>query len=124
VTYIRLAVIAGCLAFLGSGNVASGQAPPFDSSGNGLLSGTYYFREVIYVLADQSGTFGRALAVYGNINFDGAGKYTLSGTNVFDSNAGVPQVPHLHWHLLDFVQRIRLHQQPDRDQLHRIRIGG
>jgi uncharacterized protein (TIGR03437 family) len=85
-------VIAGCLAFLGGGNVASAQAPPFDSSGNGLLTGTYYFREVIYVLADNAGNFGRALSVYGNINFDGAGKYTLSGTNVFDSNAGVPQV--------------------------------
>jgi len=85
-------VFAGCLAFLGGGNVASAQAPPFDSSGNGLLSGTYYFREVIYVLADQAGNFGRALSVYGNINFDGAGKYTLSGANVFDSNAGVPQV--------------------------------
>jgi uncharacterized protein (TIGR03437 family) len=72
--------------------VASAQAPPFDSSGNGLLTGTYYFREVIYVLADNAGNFGRALAVYGNINFDGAGKYTLSGSNVFDSNAQVPQV--------------------------------
>src|SRR5258706_9059053 len=87
---IRLAVFATLVSFLG-GTVASAQAPAFDNSGNALLKGTFYFREVIYILSDQAGNFGRALSIYGNINFDGAGNYTLTGTNVFDSDTGFPQ---------------------------------
>ena len=41
---------------------ASAQAPAFDSSGNSLLKGTYYFREVIYLVGDQSGALSRALS--------------------------------------------------------------
>ena len=65
-------------------------AQSWDTSGNGLLQGTYYFREVIYVIADNSGNLGRALSVYGNIAFDGTGGYSITGT-VMDSDSGSPQ---------------------------------
>ncbi len=70
---------------------ASAQAPSWDTAGNNLLRGTYYFREVIYLINQSTGTTGsmsRALSIYGNIIFDGNGKYTLAGTQVLDSNAG------------------------------------
>src|SRR4051794_22663597 len=65
-------------------------AQTWDTSGNGQLQGTYYFREVVWLVGDASGSLGRAIAVYGNINFDGNGKYTLAGTQVLDSNSGSP----------------------------------
>jgi uncharacterized protein (TIGR03437 family) len=68
---------------------ASGQT--WDTSGNNLLQGTYYFREVFWLVGDNAGDLGRALAIYGNISFDGNGKYTLSNTQVLDSNVGSPQ---------------------------------
>jgi uncharacterized protein (TIGR03437 family) len=56
----------------------------FDTSGNNLLQGTYYFREVIWAVGDNSGTLGRAISLYGTMNFDGNGNYSLSAQK-FDS---------------------------------------
>ena len=67
---------------------ASAQTPTWDSSGNGLLNGTYYFREVIYVLADTSGDLNDAYSVYGTITFNGAGSYTISNASFFDAGSG------------------------------------
>jgi uncharacterized protein (TIGR03437 family) len=86
---LRLALALG--AICAAGGPARAQAPAFDSSGNGLLKGTYYFREVIYVVSDNAGDLSRALAVYGNFNFDGNGNYSLTNGTVFDSNNGTPQ---------------------------------
>jgi uncharacterized protein (TIGR03437 family) len=47
------------------------QGPAWDSSGNSQLKGSYYFRQVLYG-SDAS-------ALYGGINFDGNGKWTISG---------------------------------------------
>lgn len=80
-----------------------GQGPVFDNSGNGKLSGTYYFRHVLYGLsteADQSGITGdvsEAIALYGTVTFDGNGNYSMNGT-VSDSyvdseNGGIVQDP-------------------------------
>src|SRR5579871_2425165 len=65
---------------------AAAQTPTFDSSGNGLLNGTYYFREVFYLIGDNSGDLSRAIALYGNVAFNGSGTYTMTAT-VADSNA-------------------------------------
>jgi len=59
---------------------ASANAQNFDSSGNSLLNGKYYFREVIYTSNDEA-------AVYGNITFSG-GTYTISGAQILDYNQG------------------------------------
>jgi uncharacterized protein (TIGR03437 family) len=66
------------------------QAQSWDTSGNGMLSGTYYFRQVIYVLYDQYGDLGEAVSLYGNISFNGAGGYTLTSGQwyVYDSSQG------------------------------------
>ncbi len=54
-------------------------AQSWDNSGNSLLNGTYYFREVFYVASgDSNGDLSQAIAVFGNITFNGAGTYTLS----------------------------------------------
>ena len=69
------------------------QAQTWDTSGNGMLSGTYYFRQVIYVLQDQYGDLGEAVSLYGNIKFDGNGGYTLTSGQwlAFDSSVGTAQ---------------------------------
>lgn len=54
------------------------QAQTWDTSGNSKLSGTYYFRQVIYVLGDQYGDLSEAVSLYGNITFDGNGHYSLT----------------------------------------------
>ena len=68
----------------------------FDTSGNGMLNGTYYFRHVLYILntgADRNGVYGdisEAVAVYGSITFNGNGTYTIPSGTVADSTIGTP----------------------------------
>lgn len=56
---------------------ASAQA--FDNTGNYLLNGAYYFREVIY-------SSNVDVAAYGSITFDGHGNYSISATAYDDSS--------------------------------------
>lgn len=66
---------------------AAGQS--WDTSGNGLLNGTYYFREVAWQgQYDATNDLNFATSVYGTISFDGNGHYTISGAQEFDSNNG------------------------------------
>ena len=66
-------------------------AQTWDASGNGMLNGTYYFREVIYVTS-STGALSRGISLYGNISFNGSGAYSISCTGcVMDSSYGVPQ---------------------------------
>ncbi len=60
-------------------------AQVWDFTGNGLLNGTYVFREAIYV-AGSTGTISRAIVDYGTIVFDGRGGYNISANEV-DSSA-------------------------------------
>ena len=62
-------------------------APTFDSSGNSQLNGTYYFRQVVYVVGDTFGRLNEGLALYGNITFDGNGTYTMTAISVYDAGA-------------------------------------
>jgi uncharacterized protein (TIGR03437 family) len=50
-------------------------AQVFDNTGNNLLNGTYYFREVSIDLNSNT-----SAVVYGNIAFNGKGSYTTSAT--------------------------------------------
>jgi uncharacterized protein (TIGR03437 family) len=53
-------------------------AQSWDTSGNGLLNGTYYFRQVMWLGGYNSANdLKEAIAVYGNIVFGGDGTYTL-----------------------------------------------
>jgi uncharacterized protein (TIGR03437 family) len=70
-------------------------AQSWDASGNGLLNGTYYFRQVMWLGGYNSANdLKEAIAVYGNIVFGGDGTYTLtakaadSAENTITSIAG------------------------------------
>ncbi len=54
-------------------------AQVFDNTGNNLLNGSYYFREVIYSANVD-------VSVYGSITFNGSGSYTVSATTFDDSS--------------------------------------
>ncbi len=51
--------------------------PAFDNTGNSLLNGTYYFREVVYSVADTGGDLSGEYAAFGTISFNGAGGYSI-----------------------------------------------
>jgi len=82
-------LLALCLFGAALCQQAMGQT--WDNTGNGLLKGTYYFRQVLWFLGDDAGDLGRAISVYGNITFDGNGTYSITNTQVFDSSFGNPQ---------------------------------
>jgi uncharacterized protein (TIGR03437 family) len=60
----------------------------WDTSGNSMLNGTYYFREVIYITNTSTGELSDAAALYGTISFNGSGTYTISCT-VYDAEDGL-----------------------------------
>ena len=68
----------------GAGTTA---AQSWDTSGNAKLTGTYYFREVSWLVGDSSGDLSQAIAVYGILTFNGNGTYTVTSATVFDSNS-------------------------------------
>jgi len=64
-------------------------AQSWDSSGNGMLNGTFYFREVLWVVGDNAGDLMEAVSLYGQLKFDGNGNYTISGASVNDAMSGL-----------------------------------
>lgn len=74
--------------------VAYGQVQ--DTSGNGLLKGSFRFRHVAIQNVDPDNNPTEITATYGSITFDGAGNYTLSGTTVDNTvSSGSPQALNL-----------------------------
>ena len=78
------------LLLAGTAATLPAAAPAWDNSGNGLLSGNYYFREVLFI-SDATGAPNRAIVLYGNIAFNN-GNYTLSGLGGLDSLNGTPNL--------------------------------
>jgi uncharacterized protein (TIGR03437 family) len=64
-------------------------AQSYDSSGNGLLNGAYYLRQVIYFLPDEEGNVDYT-NIQGTITFNGSGSYTFSGS-FLDAEIGTVQ---------------------------------
>lgn len=64
-----------------------------DSSGNGLLKGTFQFRQLEAANFDSnSGDLTEAVAVYGTITFDGVGNYSVTATSIDNTvSSGSPQ---------------------------------
>jgi uncharacterized protein (TIGR03437 family) len=88
--FVRAALLLG----LAAGIPAWANLPTWDTSGNGLLNGTYYFREVIYVVGDTAGDLSQELSVYGNISFNGSGTYSISNATVNEcDSSGCGQQP-------------------------------
>ena len=68
------------------------EAQTWDTSGNGMLNGTYYFRDVGWQgRYDKTNNLQLAVATYGTIVFSN-GTYTISDANEFDSTgeAAIP----------------------------------
>ena len=82
------------MAFLAAlAAVLPASAQTWDSSGNSMLTGTYYFREVAYSLSDAYGDLGEATTIYGNITFDGNGNYKLTSATYYDSSPATGSFP-------------------------------
>ena len=59
----------------------SSAQPTFDNSGNGLLNGAYYMRQVFYYyVPGQTNDLGATINVQGTITFSGTGSYTFTGS--------------------------------------------
>ena len=59
------------------------QTPAWDTSGNGMLNGTYYFRQVLYQLSNAgTGALYDAVSLYGTIVFSGTGTYSVTASMV------------------------------------------
>ena len=57
------------------------QTSTWDTSGNGMLNGTYYFRHVTYQISNAGdGSLYDAFALYGTVNFTGTGTYSMAIT--------------------------------------------
>jgi uncharacterized protein (TIGR03437 family) len=84
----KLRTIAFLLPFVATWQAA---AQSWDTSGNGMLKGTYYFRHVAWSIGDNTGDLADAVAAYGQITFDGNGNYSI--TNQSYNDAGNNDTP-------------------------------
>src|SRR5580658_2977787 len=71
--------LAGTFFLIGALTTGTASAQTWDTSGNGLLSGSYYVRQVAWVIGDEYGDLTEAVAVYGEITFSSNGTYSFSG---------------------------------------------
>jgi uncharacterized protein (TIGR03437 family) len=63
-----------------------------DTSGNGLLKGSFRFRHVAVQNVDENFNPSEVTASFGSITFDGAGNYTITGSTVDNTvSNGAPQ---------------------------------
>ncbi len=69
----------------------SASAQTWDTSGNKLLNGAYYMRQVLWQVGDDSGNLGDGVSVYGEIVFDGNGNYSFTGNVMDPGSAATPQ---------------------------------
>ena len=67
---------------------AFAQTPTWDTSGNGMLKGAYYFRQVYYQIGYNDGSLDDAVTVYGTFTFDGNGNFSSTGLGVTFVEAG------------------------------------
>lgn len=81
-------IVSSVLLILATALPAFATGPAWDSSGDSQLTGTYYFRQVIYS-ASAGGSATGFYAYYGNIVFSGTGTYNITaGTFIEDTSNG------------------------------------
>src|ERR1017187_8104901 len=72
--------------------LAAASAQTQDTSGNGMLKGSFRFRHVAIQNVDGFNDPTEITASYGSITFDGAGHYTIAGNSVDNTvSNGSPQ---------------------------------
>jgi uncharacterized protein (TIGR03437 family) len=76
------------LAALALFGLAAANGQTQDTSGNSLLSGSFRFRHVAVLDVDENFDPAEIAASYGTITFNGAGKYTITGTTMDNTIAG------------------------------------
>src|SRR5579863_9277791 len=82
---MRLVRLAILISILTMGCQVFAQGLVWDSSGNSMLSGTYYFREAIWALNSSNPD---AYALFGTITFSGTGTYTIANATYLDYEQG------------------------------------
>lgn len=86
-------IVSRVLLILATVLPAFATGPAWDSSGDSQLTGTYYFRQVIYS-ASSRGSASGFYAYYGNIVFSGTGTYNITaGTFIEDTSNGFQSNP-------------------------------
>jgi hypothetical protein len=82
------------MVLLGLLTVASGaltvDAQTFDTSGNSVLNGAYFIREVMFTQIDGSGAIGQGQSAIGTATFDGKGNYTFNTGTLQASSYPLP----------------------------------
>ena len=64
----------------------------FDTSGNGMLKGAYFVRQVLLANLDpNTSAIGEAISIIGTMTFDGNGNYTFSGQKTDSSASSTAQ---------------------------------
>jgi uncharacterized protein (TIGR03437 family) len=82
-TVQTLLLAAGILSF-----GASAQAQSWDNTGNGMLNGPYYVRQVVWQVSQDDEDLNDAVSIYGEITFSpSTGTYVFNGSLV-DAGAG------------------------------------
>jgi uncharacterized protein (TIGR03437 family) len=86
---IRFLFSAAALSVFG---LAAAYGQTQDTSGNGMLKGTFEFRHIAVQIVDANFNPTDITAVAGTIKFDGAGNYTVAATSVDNGvSGGAPQ---------------------------------
>src|SRR5579864_1094770 len=78
------------LVMVGISVAAAAMAQNFDTSGNGMLQGDYFVRQVLLSNIANNGSIGRARSIVGILTFDGSGNYKFSG-QIADTQTAQPQ---------------------------------
>src|SRR5262245_56325214 len=74
----QIAVLAFLFTSFFSHPAAAQPLESWDGSGNGMLRGAFFFREVAWITTTRGDALSAAGVAYGTITFDGNGNYTLS----------------------------------------------
>ena len=85
---MRISKLARLVALLCAATGWQAVAQTWDTSGNGMLNGTYYFRDVAFFLS-STGSLSEADALYGTIAFNGNGTYSFTNCTLYDSGYGL-----------------------------------
>jgi uncharacterized protein (TIGR03437 family) len=85
---MRISKLARLVALLCAATGWPAAAQTWDTSGNGMLNGTYYFRDVAFFLS-STGSLSEADALYGTIAFNGNGTYSFTNCTLYDSGYGL-----------------------------------